>query len=208
MDLNAALLQFDVVEANVGKLDAVWKELERLTPDGIAFLGSSPEGREYRQLVRDFQHLLTGLPQIDGFTITNLPLDLDEIAQSRLDAREVGEIEAQIAVDRHIDGPGLEIDEYRSRLYRKRRQLVRLRLEEVVDEVDRLLAQLAGASVGRDPSTSVQCPEWEQLGYYIAEIDRLFGPGPRSSTWPTLRRHLGLPRYVTCRTSSKRTGQR
>jgi hypothetical protein len=192
MDLNSALQQFDAVEANLAKLDSVWQSLTKLVPEGIAFLGSSPEGREYRQLARDFQHLLKGLPSIDGFSIAKQPLDLDEIAQGRLDAREVGEIEAQVAIERAIEEPGLEIDEYRSRLARKRNQLARIRLEEIIAEVDRLLVPLAEAIVHRDDPASVRCAEWEQIEVYVAEIDRLFGSAPRSPAWRNLRRHLGF----------------
>lgn len=83
--------------------------------------------------------MVDALPAIDGWKLTAIPLGLDEIAQMRFDANEVGEVEALVMVERSINEPDHDIDEYRSRFHRKRRQLVYGRFAELVADVDELL---------------------------------------------------------------------
>src|ERR1700735_5772657 len=97
--LAAALQQFEVAEANLVKLEAIWKELSVLTPDGIAF-GTNPE---YEDRCRAFVSIMTALPKIDGWKPEDLPADLDEIAQWRLDAKEIGEFNAEVTVEKAIE---------------------------------------------------------------------------------------------------------
>jgi len=190
MDLDEALNQFDRAEANLNKLEALWDKLSALIPQGIVFGG--PEDREYRELRRGYANVLKGLPPIDGWSITANPLELAEIAQSRLDAAELGEIEISISLERGINEPELQIDEYRSRLQRKRRELVRARLTELVSEVDALVQTCAEPILSRDDYSSVRDENWETLEGLISEIDRLFGSKTRSPAWGNLRRHLGF----------------
>jgi hypothetical protein len=159
--------------------------LERLIPRGIAFFGNGPEGREYRQLQRDYANLLAGVPPIDGWRITERPHDLDEIAQWRLDAAEVGELAASISVEAQIESPHLEIDEYRDRLARCRRRLVRPRMEQIVARIDTSLAGLdAPASV---TGTGEQAA---QLNALFSELDRLLGKAERGDAWSSCRASL------------------
>ena len=144
--------------------------------------GQHPEGREYRQLHRTFLHLVTGLPPIDGWAITATPFDsLDDIAQLRLDAQEVGEVEAHVSTERTITAPGEQIDEYRARMTRGRRQLVRARLEELVGAVDATLDELAASPSPPDERSCLRDSTWERLKGAIAEIDRLLVRDQRSA---------------------------
>jgi len=196
MDLNAALNQFDIVEANIVKLEAVWARILALDPGGLVFFGESPEAREQRQLCRDFEHILGGLPAIDGWRITSIPDELDAMAQMRLDAREIQEPEAEISTERHIAEPGRQIDEYRARFRRKRRELVRARTSELIATVDALLDQLMLPTMDRADRSSVEGPKWEQLRQNVSEIDRLVGAGSRNQAWGDLRRHLAFAMVV------------
>ena len=102
--LNDALRVFDTTEANLGRLEKIWTKIEAAIPDGIAFYGGSPEGRAYADLVRTYKDIRDALPSIDGWKIAGAPLDLDEIAQERLDAREI-EMEvpaASVRIERMI----------------------------------------------------------------------------------------------------------
>lgn len=140
MDLDAALSQFDRVETNLVRLQAVLDQLIALIPGGIEF-GASPEARQYRDLCGSFSEIAAALPPINGFRIAAEPLELDTIAQSRLDANEIGEPEILISLGRQMDAPQFEIDEYRRRFSTARRRLVRRRLGQLIDEIDQLLAQ-------------------------------------------------------------------
>jgi len=198
MDLNEALRRFDLIEANVAKLETVWSKMEKLTPGTVAFVGGSPEDREHRNLMRDFALLVESLPPIDGWKITAQPLDLDTIAQSRFDAMDLGEVGAELVIERAINEPRDQIDEYRHRLSRKRHQLVRSRLEDLIIEADAALADGVTASgvVSRDDHTSARTPHLDRFERLVSEADRILGDSPRSGAWTRLRRHLGFAQGV------------
>ncbi|MFJ8690882.1 restriction endonuclease [Micromonospora wenchangensis] len=190
MDLDAALQAFDRTEANIVRLEKLWKEMSGLIPDGLVFEGGSPENVRYRELVRSFEEIRTALPAIDGWRPSvELFSDLDHIAQIRLDYLELDEPLARIHFERSVGAPGEEVAEYRQRYSRKRRQVVRARLEQLVAEFDRVLAAL----VSRVPNDRelVDEPEYDQLEEMFAEIDRLLGTAsPRTGRWGGLRRHF------------------
>jgi hypothetical protein len=141
---------------------------------------------------RAYSHILQELPAIDGMKPATLPMDLDEIAQSRLDANEVGEIECRIAVEQHIGTPGRELREYRFNLERSRRQLVRRAVEDKVAEVDSALRILrASPDYSKEPGELVEAAEWPMLKGYVDELAMMLGKDvPRTSRWPDLNRHL------------------
>lgn len=152
MDLDQALAEFDATETTLRRLEALRDRLSSLVPEGIAFLGSSQEGVEYEDLCRAFRELVAGLPKIDGYQIEEFPLGLDEIAQSRLDSRDVGHFDAVVAVERAVAAPGEAIREYRFRFNRVRRKLVRERVEQILGEIDAHLSSLAGrVEADREP---------------------------------------------------------
>lgn len=80
--LDAALREFDAVEANLEKLDRLWAQIEGHLPTGPAF-GSPPE---YEEACLAFRRILRALPAIDGFQVQDHLLDYDEVGQMRLDA--------------------------------------------------------------------------------------------------------------------------
>ena len=108
----AALEIFEATEANLVKLERLWAELEALVLDGIGFGSSS----EHEDRGRSFARLLTALPKIDGWRPTTAPMDVDDIAQNRFDALELGMHEAAASVERELALPGRELREYRFRL--------------------------------------------------------------------------------------------
>src|SRR5262250_3111222 len=94
--LNAALRHFEAAEANLVKAEKVLADIEAGVPQGISF----GEDAAYENNCRSFSKLLTALPAIDGWKPDAVPLELDAIAQNRLDALELGEFEAQAWVER------------------------------------------------------------------------------------------------------------
>ncbi len=186
MDLEQALQQFDAVEANIEKLAGAWERLRALIPQGYFLSGAGdPEAVEYRRLCYEFSDLLTGLPQIDGWTVSSLPMDFDEIGRSRLDVEEIGEFEARVSLEDRIDDPAKEIDEYRIRFARKRRELVRRRLEELVSLVDGVISN----PVAEDAALWLG---WGELRELSGEIDRLLGAEASGQAWSNFRRHMSF----------------
>jgi hypothetical protein len=209
VDLEQALRQFDRAGLTLSRLEAVDAELVGLIPDGIEFAGGSPAGRRHAELCRQFEDLAAALPAIDGFRITARPLAIDEIAQLRMDAQEVGEIEALTHAEEAIRDPSAEIDEYRFRFMRTRRDLVRRRLRELVQEVDASLTPLEPPPPfeGQSHETwTAQLDEWAHgfdwtaLSGRTGEIRRLLDGGSFSAArWSDLARHLNFAQSIDLR---------
>jgi hypothetical protein len=189
VNLNQAIAEFDATETTLKRLESVWERLIALVPRGIAFYGDSPEGIEYEELSRAFRDLANGLPAIADYRIEAFPVPLDGIAQSRLDAEQIGYIEAITDVEREISAPGESIREYRYRFNGVRRRIGRDRMLQLVAEIESLLQSLVErVESDRDP---IADPGWGELGQAISELERLAGSStPRRGRWGELRRHL------------------
>jgi hypothetical protein len=190
MDLDGALAQFDRTESNLRKLEAVLAEIHELVPAGIEFAGTSPEGLRYGDLQRQYADLVAVLPKIDGFHVMSSPPDLDEIAQTRLDALHAGIPEATIAIDKAIAQPAHDVAEYRHRLERARTALAREPILELVAAIDIVLPVLVERHE-RGPESVADDSDWQKLRGSIATIRRLLTvTSSGKARWPDLRRHL------------------
>ena len=107
--LNTAIREFELAEANLVKLERLWKKIEDTIPAGIAFIDSA----DFENDCRSYAHILEHLPTIDGEKPTTLPMELDEIAQCRLDANEIGDFESKVYVEQKIAAPARELRDYR-----------------------------------------------------------------------------------------------
>ncbi len=193
--LDEALRQFDLVEANITRLEKVWKQVEQEIPNGISFMGASPEGRAYNDLCRAFDELCNALPAIDGWRIASRPMDLDDIAQSRLDAQEIHfeAPEAAASTERDVFQPGEDVHAYRYRFNRKRGELVRAKLKEQIGQVEATLTGLRERGSPRESREPIAGPEWDALTACVSQIDRLLGSATtRQGRWSDLRRHLAF----------------
>jgi hypothetical protein len=186
--LNAALRHFEAEEANLVKAEKLLAEIEAAIPSGIAF-GENPD---YEANCRNFDALITALPKIDGWKPEIAILELDEIAQNRLDAQEVGEIECFVSVERQIGEPSRLLGEYRYRFNQKRRELIRDALIELVDAIDANLRNLSKLLEGDEPSNEVVTDnEFEQLKENVAQIATLLGSSvAKPARWSDLHRHM------------------
>jgi Restriction endonuclease len=185
--LTKALRHFETAEANLTKLERVWAKLESLMPEGICF-GSDPS---YEESLRRYCSILPQLPSIDGWKPSSTPLELNEIAQMRLDATEFGEMSAIVSVDDSVSATGAELREYRFRLNQKRRELVRDVLLSLIDLVDADIRNLRN----RRPEKAQEelwAPQelWAPLKDHVGQIDALLGSASRPPRWSDLRRHI------------------
>lgn len=186
--MNAALRQFEAAEANIEKLERIWAEMQALIPGGISF-GSDPK---YEDRNRAYTGVLAAVPKIDGWKPESLPPDLNGLAQDRLDAREIDEVGAIVSVEEYVTAPGREIAEYRYRLNKKRRQLIRAALQEIMASVDESLKVLQAKyeSEFELPKT-IEPAEWDDLKGNIQQIEMLLGGSlPSPPRWSDLHRHL------------------
>jgi Restriction endonuclease len=209
--IDTALRQFEAAEANLEKLERVYAEAMQLVPKGISF-GSDPK---YETLCRDFEGILAALPKIDGWKPQGSPPDLNELAQSRLDASDIDEISAIVAAEDELDVPRRELAEYRHRLNKMRRSLVREAMQDVIAGIDSILQLVRAESGAVAPShaatgtsgslltglrqievllgSSVARPSgWDQLSARIASGDVGF---VAAELWPAIKATLVASLY-------------
>src|SRR5712691_3354252 len=154
--INSALRQFEATEANLAKLERIWPRVVELTPKGLSF-GNDPA---YDELVRNYEDIVKALPRIDGWKPEDIPMDLNSIGQLRLDAKEVGEIQAEISIEEQIEAPGRELAKYRHLLNRKRHHLIRSVMVDKINQIDEILQSLRKA-LPRSRQTTIKSPDWE-----------------------------------------------
>jgi hypothetical protein len=185
--LMTALERFEATEANIMKLERLWSELQKLMPSNVSF-GPNPE---YEDRTRAYAAIVQALPAIDGWKPSALPPDLDDLAQNRFDAIEVGELSAQVSVERWAEEPGRELREYRFRLNSKRRALIRDALTELIDEVDADVRELRRKTGDPEVGQKLDACEWDQLRTHVKEIEVLLGSSvDKPGSWVALRRHM------------------
>lgn len=186
--LNDALRHFEATEANLIKLEKVLANIEVMIPAGISF-GSDPEYDLARQ---NFDALWISLPKIDKWKPDIEFLELDEIAQSRLDAQDIGEPEAIVRIEQQIGYPSRQISEYRFRFDQKRQELIRDSLIGQIDAVDedlRVLSQAFKRDV--DSGGHGDSLDFEALTDHVAQINTLLGGSVnRPARWHDLGRHI------------------
>ena len=98
----------------------------------------------------------------------------------------------KLLLKRKSKPPGREIAEYRHRLNRKRRQLIRSVMSDLIAGVDETLRSL-NKIIPQKPkfARQVKSSAWNELKDQIQEIETLLGSGsPRPSRWTDMRRHL------------------
>ena len=186
--LNSALRQFELTEANLIKLERIWTEIESTIPEGVVF-GESPE---LENLCRAYALILEHIPFIGGEKPTSIPMSSDEIAQVRLDANEIGDVECHISTEQAITAPGRELREYRFNFDRSRRQLVRGAIEDTIIQIDANLRVLMQSDdFENQPGKPVESPEWSALKDNVAVLATLLSKDvPQKSRWPDMTRHL------------------
>lgn len=177
----------ETTEANLAKAERLWKQLRNLIPEGISF-GSNAE---YETLCRKFDDVVAAFPKIDGFRPDAHPLDLNQIAQWRLDAMEVGEVEAQVTCEEAIDEPGRALAAYRYRLDQKRRELIRGAVTALIADVDKAIASMGPPATDEERREDPPASLLATLRDAASQIDTLLGSSvDRPARWSDFRRHL------------------
>lgn len=190
--LDNTLRALAAIEANLDKLDRLWAEIRNLIPDGIVF-GSPDEGR-YEECRLNFGEIVKAIPKIDGWEIKNGVFELREIAQMRLDAKEVDDAHAHAAVEDSIFATEASLREYRRRFNRTRRHTIRAAAERQIEVIDGLLAKIGrNVSDRKKSGTSLDGPVWESLRDHVTQLQTLLGKWtPTRSVWSDFHRHLGF----------------
>ncbi|WP_440534056.1 hypothetical protein [Variovorax sp. YR566] len=190
--MNAALRQFEAVEANLVKAERLLDAIEEAIPKGVVFGSDS----DYESNSHHFDALYAALPKIKGWKPEIHLLELDEIAQNRLDAQEVGEIECVISVERSIEEPSKSLRQYRLRFGQMRRELVRDALQELMSGVDECIHVLSQLPEPAERHLEVSHQQFEVLKQNVAQINVLMGSSmSKPSRWGDLNRHMRFGLY-------------
>lgn len=190
--MNAALRRFETVEANLVKAERLLDAIEAAIPKGIAFGGSA----DYENNCHHFDGLYAALPKIKGWKPDIQLMELDEIAQNRLDAQEVGEVECVISVERSIEQPSKSLRQYRLRFDQMRRELVRDALRELISGADDCIQVLAQLPEPDERHLDVSHERFDALKENVAQINVLMGSSmSKPPRWTDLNRHLHFGLY-------------
>lgn len=185
--LNEALRRFETVEANLVKAERLLTAITGSIPKGVVF-GSDPD---YERNCHHFEPLLAALPKIKGWKPVVHLMELDEIAQRRLDAQELGDVEGVISVERMIDEPTRDLRKYRMRFDQMRRELVRDALRELISCVDECLHVLSQMPEPAEGNSKIVHEKFDVLRESVAQIGVLMGSSiSRPPRWGDLGRHL------------------
>ena len=134
MDLNDALKQFEAVEANLSKLDHIWKQIKNLLPS-IDVVHFGDEG-QYLQMQRSFEQIAKQMPRIDGFELKVCLEHPDNIFHSKVESLEIGELTDRAALDAHIHRKAEVLSDYRFRVETKRRELARQAVSGLCSQIE------------------------------------------------------------------------
>jgi hypothetical protein len=189
--LNNALKHFEAAEANLVKAEKVLTEIYAAIPTGIAFVGNDPV---YEENCRCFEDLLSALPKINEWKPDIILLSLDEIAQNRLDANEVGEIECLVSVEQDLGEPARLLRKYRHIFNKTRKALVRESINEAIDKIDACLTNFHQLlDKVQNQSELAYISVFEEVKENVALIDTLLGSSvTRPNRWDDLNEHLAF----------------
>jgi len=186
VDLEELLSAMDRTAANLARLDDVWARAEPMIP-------KSPSGgssREYEDLARTWDSLRSGLPKIDGWSVTAELPDIDAAGRAFIDYIDIGEPPFDLMNE--LEEPGRQLGEYRFRLGQARRRAIRDRLEALTSAINDWLPQIV-QDVPRDSNDRLDDPLCVSVAEAISEIEQLLGDTiERRGAWGHLHRHMAF----------------
>lgn len=190
--LNDALKDFEATEANLNKLEKLWKQMEPLLPDH-AFRVSGPSDEElYKDIERKFENIRKAMPNIDGFELANEIKPCDSILPNMSDCAELGEPVAALQFHRSLHAQGDILEQYRFRLRGKRLQLIREPVLDVCKGISNLLDSLAADAVDLPPGDRMPGAGWSKLDDMITSLRTLLAPLGKPPRWDMLLRHMSI----------------
>lgn len=186
--IHDALAQFEATESNIVKLEQLCADIRRLIPGGIVF-GSDGD---YDDKIRAATDLAAHLPAIDGWRPDLSFVDYNTIAQMRLDLLELGEPSVEMQFESSLDGPQLQVREYRYRFNKMRRALVWDSIEASINEFDQVIREAKPLIEQAARKEDLPDKHLKVLRTNFRELHTLLGGGARPSRWSDLSRHLSF----------------
>ena len=97
LQLNDALKEFEATEANLDKLDKLWKQMAELLPSATSGVSGPSDEDVYKDIERKFENIRKIMPKIDGFELANKIQPCDSILPTMLEYVDLGEPLADLA---------------------------------------------------------------------------------------------------------------
>lgn len=190
MELIDAIRKLDAVAANIAKAEEVWRQIEALWPDEVAFIVED----EYENLASDFLELIGSLPNIDGWKPESVLVSPNEIAQARLDSSDIMEWKILFNKLAEAEEPAKQLSIYKHRYEKHRARIANSRIQQIIKEIDALLEPYAGLDHDQDDEPELpERPFWDALSRQAKEIEALLGRKPDEiPRWRDFRRHIGF----------------
>ena len=193
-DLNSALRQFEVSEANLAKLERLWGQIAEILDRLEGRSSSSSDQDEYEGRAGAFRRILSSMPKIDGYVLVDAVEDYGTALSHCIDAMQVDEPECWVHLHDEFHAQGRLLAEYRARFDTKRRELARPSIERLCTEIDVIVAQLPSLTegmAGSSPVASAAADEWLRLKERVSAVRVLLGSSSvRVDRWGDLLRHL------------------
>lgn len=142
--------------------------------------------------------LIAALLPIDDWKPEIILVGLNAIAQNRLDAKELGDIELIVSVEEAILAPSRQLEEYRYRFDKARRQLVRGPLIKLIDAIDAEVCNLSEWLKAFEQSgetcvgTKFSSEDFNSLKEHVTQIAMLLGSKFTPPRWAELKRHIAF----------------
>jgi len=191
MDLNDAVKQFEAVEANLVKLEQLWKQIEKLLPSLDEVQVGDQE--QYVRAQRSFEHIAKPMPKVDGLELKICLAHPDEIFRMKVETLEIGEFTDRVALDSDLRRQGEVLGEYRFRMDGKRRALARQAVEPLCAGIEAILTNLRPIAANLKDNEAMPPELWEELKSLYKSIDALLGNSlGRASRWGDMARHIGF----------------
>jgi hypothetical protein len=134
--LNDTLRKIEATEANLAKLEKIWKQLSSLLPIAPIFQYDQEQVERYDLLSRHFERIRAAMPKIDGHEIQNSIIPFHDVFQNTLNIHQYGEIGDSINFEKEAREQGAHLSEYRFRLIQKRQELARLVIFDIAKSIE------------------------------------------------------------------------
>ncbi len=195
-DLNDVLKKIEATEANLAKLDRIWREIADMLPSvNIGLLGGTIAGVEdeprYQELERNFEHIRKAMPKLDDFEISNCIVPCESILQNMIDLVDLDEPFASLDYQYSLTRQGEVLSKYRFRLNVKRRDLAREFVGILSQEITAILDTLKSEVNGWSEDRKMPQKKWESIDQKAKEIEALLGGHLKKlPEWGDFRRHV------------------
>ncbi len=189
--LEKAIRQLENVEANLVKMEHLWDEMASRVSSAFNKRANDEDRDAYEDKARFFLEIASNMPAINGY---KMPIDFMEYSDvfiESVEASECGELDALIHTQEKVFSQGGHLKEYRFKLENKRKELIRSRVLELLNTIEKLLGDLNLLHKRRHQNTKINDDRWTKMESIASEIDVLLGSTiTRPDEWSNLYRHL------------------